>query len=190
MVPCRSGCSACCQGPFDISAADARLVAEAVATLPPTVQDDVRERAARQLEAGAHLVPAWRAPWHAGELDETAFDLICDSLEHAPCPALDPETQACLIHAKRPATCRLMGLSVRTSEGDVLENPCPIQGQFPGYSELAPTPLDLMEFEVDAAQCDLDAMAEGWHSTTVAGAIGSTPAAVRPRGVDARHDLG
>jgi len=65
-----------------------------------------------------------------------------------------------------------MGLSLRTTEGDQLENLCPIQSRFPDYAALAPTPLDLMQFEVDAAQMDLEAMAEGWHSTTVAGAIG------------------
>lgn len=97
---------------------------------------------------------------------------MCDALEQEPCPALDPESGACLIHADRPATCRLMGMSLRTLEGDQLENLCPIQSRFPDYAGLAPTPLDLMQFEVDAAQMDLEAMAGGWHSTTVAGAIG------------------
>lgn len=39
VVPCRAGCTACCLGPFDISPADARLVA--LAALPcPALGDD------------------------------------------------------------------------------------------------------------------------------------------------------
>ncbi len=100
---------------------------------------------------------------------------MCDALEQEPCPALDPESGACLIHADRPATCRLMGMALRTTEGDLLDNLCPIQAQFPDYAALAPTSLDLMQFEVDAAQLDLEAMADGWHATTVAGAIAVNP---------------
>ncbi|MEO8479173.1 MAG: YkgJ family cysteine cluster protein [Gemmatimonadota bacterium] len=170
-VPCRSGCAACCHGPFDISAADARLLGEAVAALPNPLADAIRIRANRQLEAGTTITTEWQSPWHVSSLSEDTFDVMCDALEQEPCPALDPESGACLIHADRPATCRLMGMSVRTPEGDLLDNLCPIQAQFPDYAALAPTPLDLMQFEVDAAQMDLEAMADGWHATTVAGAI-------------------
>lgn len=173
MVPCRIGCTACCLGPFDISAADARLVGLAVAALPGEVRDAVRARAAAQLQDGREASPDWRPPWRAGDTDEAAFDAMCDALATTPCPALDPDTGACLVHDARPATCRLMGLALVTPDGDALENLCPIQDRFPDYAALAPTPLDLMQFEVDAAHEDLAAMAEGWHATTVAGAVGS-----------------
>jgi Fe-S-cluster containining protein len=172
VVPCRTGCTACCLGPFDISAADARLLGAAVAALPPQVGDAVRQRAGAQLERGHAAAPGWCAPWLAGETDEATFDAMCEALAADPCPALDPVDGACLVHAARPATCRLMGLGLVTPDGDLLENLCPIQDRFPGYAALAPTPLDLMQFEVDAAHEDLFAMAEGWHATTVAGAVG------------------
>ena len=70
-----------------------------------------------------------------------------------------------------PATCRLTGLALRTPEGDLLENVCPIQAEFPDYLVLAATPFDLMRFELAAAEHDLESMDQGWYSTTVAGAI-------------------
>lgn len=171
VVPCRTGCTACCHGPFDISAADARIVAEAVTALPADQASAVHRRAIAQLELGHAAAPAWRAPWRAGETDEAAFDAMCDALERDPCPVLDPDSGACLVHEARPATCRLMGLGALTPDGDLLENLCPIQDRFPDYAALAPTPLDLMAFEVAAAEEDLAAMAAGWHATTVAGAV-------------------
>lgn len=171
VVPCRAGCNACCHGPFDISAADAREVARGVAALPDPVARDIIARAQAQLTAGRNAVPQWQAPWRPVDTGEAAFDAMCDALESAPCPALDPATGGCLIHDHRPATCRLTGLGLTTVEGDLLENVCPIQAQFPDYLGLAATPFDLMRFELEAAEQDLEAMAEGWHSTTVAGAI-------------------
>jgi Fe-S-cluster containining protein len=174
VVPCRAGCSACCHGPFDISPADALLVAETVQALPTDIAAGIRDRARDQLDRGHAAVPAWHAPWHADDADEATFDAMCDALADAPCPALDPASQRCLIHAGRPATCRLMGLAIGTPDGDTLENLCPIQGGFPEYRQLEPIPLDLMAFEVDAAHHDLVAMASGWHSTTIAGAVVTT----------------
>lgn len=171
VVPCRSGCTACCHGPFDISAADARQVALGVGALSPDVVLGIRERANAQLREGSEAIPQWQAPWRPVEAGEDAFDAMCDALAAAPCPVLDPLSGACLIHKHRPATCRLTGLSLSTVEGDLLENVCPIQAEFPEYLVLAATPFDLMRFELAAAEHDLEAMEQGWHSTTVAGAI-------------------
>lgn len=171
VVPCRTGCTGCCHGPFDISAADARLVAGAVDRLPHAVADGVRSRARQQLVAGTTIDPRWQPPYRPIELGDDAFDALCDAQQELPCPALDPMTGACLIHDFRPATCRMMGLSMALPEGDLLENGCPIQDRFPGYQALAATPFDLMRFELTAAEHDLAAIDAGWHSTTVAGTV-------------------
>ena len=173
VVPCRSGCNACCHGPFDISAADAREVARGVASLQPEVAQGIIDRAKAQVHAGREVVPQWQAPWRPVEIGEDAFDAMCDALASTPCPALDPQSGACLIHDYRPATCRLTGLALTTEEGDLLENVCSIQAQFPEYVALAATPFDLMRFELAAAEHDLEAMEAGWYSTTVAGAVES-----------------
>jgi Fe-S-cluster containining protein len=172
IVPCREGCTACCHGPFDISPADARLVAAAVDALPREVAEGVRARAAAQRGLYAKLVPGWRAPWEVAALSEEGFDALADALAHEPCPALDPVRGSCLIHASRPATCRLTGLGLVTLEGDVLENVCPIQAEHPAYAALAPTPFDLLRFEDAAEGEDQLAGEAGWVATTVAGAVG------------------
>jgi Fe-S-cluster containining protein len=171
VVPCREGCTACCHGPFDISPADAKLVGEAVEALPRDIAEGIRARATRQRGLYATMVPGWGPPWEVAALSEEAFDALADALAHEPCPALDPERGSCLIHASRPATCRLTGLGLVTLEGDVLENVCPIQGDYPSYSALAPTPLDLLRFEDAAEHEDQLASEAGWVATTVAGAV-------------------
>jgi len=170
VVPCRRGCSACCHGPFDISPADAALVAEGVAALPEAERAAVRARAAAAVRRCEELEPGWRAPWDVDALGEQAFDALGDRLAGEPCPALGADG-GCLIHAHRPATCRLTGLSLSTPEGDVLENHCPIQARFPRYAELPPTPFDLQGFEAGAEREDGLAAARGHVTTTVAGAI-------------------
>lgn len=172
VVPCREGCSACCHGPFDISPADARLVRSAVDALPEEVAIGIRERAAAQRARYAALVPGWGPPWEVAALSEEAFDALADALAEEPCPALDPARGGCLIHASRPATCRLTGLGLRTREGDVIDNVCPIQDEFPAYAALAPTLFDLLRFEDAAEREDQLASDAGWVATTVAGAIG------------------
>jgi len=170
VVPCARGCNACCHGPFDVSPADAALIAEGVAALPEPQRAALRARAEKQLSRYSQLLPNWKAPFEVDALDEQAFDALTEKLAREPCPAL-ADDGACVLHAHRPATCRLTGLSLRSRDGDVLENFCPIQSEFPAYAALAPTPFDLQAFEEQAASFDAEAVAAGHASTTVAGAI-------------------
>jgi Fe-S-cluster containining protein len=116
------------------------------------------------------VAPEWNAPWDVGALGEERFDLLSETLAELPCPALDA-TGTCQIYAYRPATCRLMGLSLVTPEGDLLENACPIQSDFPAYESLPPTPFDLLRFEYEAEEVDERVTAAGWCVTTIAAAI-------------------
>lgn len=147
------------------------LVHAAVAALTPTVREGVRDRAGTQLEAMRARLPGWGAPWDVAALDEATFDDLVAAFAGAPCPALDPASGACLIHESRPSTCRLMGMSVVTVDGGVLENACPIQDAFPGYAELPPVAFDLEGMEEALEEQDAAAHAEGWVMTTIAGAV-------------------
>jgi Fe-S-cluster containining protein len=152
LVPCRGGCSACCHGPFDVSLADAELIAEAVSRLPPAERAEVARRAAALLERMHELEPGWTPPYAIASLGEARFDRLSDALAHEPCPLLD-DAGRCRIHADRPLVCRLVGLGMRTPAGRVIENACPIQDRFPGYGELAPAVFDLEELEEREAEC-------------------------------------
>jgi Fe-S-cluster containining protein len=174
VVPCRSGCTACCHGPFDISPADAALVAEGFDALPRDVRAGIAARASEQLMRYRELIEGWGPPWDVDGVSEDAFDALADAMRDVPCPALGEEG-GCLIYAHRPATCRMTGLAMVSRGGDVLENVCPIQGDFPEYAALAPTPFDLYRFELLAEEAELRASDAGWVTTTVAGVVGVAP---------------
>lgn len=174
IIPCGPGCSACCHGPFDISVADARVVAEAVAALPAEVRVPLVVRATAQLEQMRELEPGLGEPWDVSRLAEESFDALCEALAEDPCPALDTAGR-CVIYDARPMVCRIMGLGLRNTEGGEIPNACPIQDEFPGYSALPARSFDLAAWETREAVSLADA-AESLRltpafETTVAGAI-------------------
>lgn len=145
VIPCRLGCTACCHGPFDISAADAGLLREGLKALEPEAREEVRQRAGKLLQAMHRIAPEWGPPWHIDDIGEDRFDALVESLAAEPCPLLGADG-GCLTYAHRPAVCRMMGLGMRSPEGDI-DNACPIQHQFPGYAALPPQRFDLASFE-------------------------------------------
>jgi len=170
VVLCRRGCSACCLGPFDISPADAELMAKAVDRLDPATRSLVELRATEQVTLYAELAPRWSAPWDIDAFGDRRFDRVSDALAGLPCPALGDD-DACLVYDDRPANCRMIGLAMLTSEGGLLDNACPILLTSERYATLDPTVFDLQRFETAADECDSAARTVGWVSTTVAGAI-------------------
>ncbi len=122
--------------------ADTLLLREGLATLPADVRALVRDRGTALLERMQALAPGWGAPWDVRELEEEAFDQLTEALAAEPCPLLD-EAGACRVYAYRPLVCRLIGLPMMTEEGELLENACPIQEDFPAYATLDPQLFDL-----------------------------------------------
>ncbi len=170
VVLCRRGCSACCNGPFDISPADAQMISAAVDRLPADIAAQVRARAQEQIATYHEAAPWWQSPWDVDILDEEYFDRFGLQLAHHPCPALGDDS-GCVIYDNRPATCRMIGLSLVKPDGGVLDNDCPILHTSQKYAELNPVLFDLEQLELSADEFDAEAMAEGWVRTTVAGAI-------------------
>ncbi len=152
VIPCRAGCSACCHGPFDISAADALLLREGLVTLPPAVRDEVAARGQALLRRMQVLAPSWRTPFDIASLGDEQFDVLSEALAAEPCPLLSHDGR-CLVYDYRPLVCRMIGLPLLTADGDVLENACPIQDQFPAYAALDPVPFDLDYLEDREDQC-------------------------------------
>jgi len=152
VVPCRSGCSACCHGPFDISMADALLLREGVAALPAATRREVRERSGALLARMVALEPGWNPPFDPNELGEARFDSLTERLAAEPCPLLDQEGR-CVSYDCRPLVCRIIGMPMVTPDGDVLENDCPIRDQFPAYAALDPAVFDLEAWEAREQAC-------------------------------------
>lgn len=108
-VQCGRGCSRCCLGLFDISAADELLVAEGYRQASPDQQQQLRFRARAQLGEIGLRSPEWSDPWRVESLTEERFDELCESLSDARCAALSDDG-SCLIYDHRPLICRLHGL--------------------------------------------------------------------------------
>jgi Fe-S-cluster containining protein len=129
-VPCQGGCTACCHGPFDISIADAELVSQAVRRLPAAEQDTAVDRATALLNLMRAIEPGWAPPYEVAAIGDGRFDRLSEALASEPCPLLDGAGR-CRIYDDRPLVCRLIGLSMVTAAGRVIENACPIQDRFP-----------------------------------------------------------
>ena len=177
IIPCRPGCSACCHGPFDISVADARLVRDTVGSLQPDTQRALVQRAEAQTARMRELDAGFKAPYDVSGFDDGRFDALVETLASDPCPALD-DAGKCLIYRGRPMICRLMGLGLETAAGEVIENACPIQNEFPAYAALPPQQFDLATWEAGEAVARAGAAeilfgSDGniGYETTVAGAM-------------------
>ena len=175
VIPCRSGCTACCHGPFDISMADQLLLRETVARLPPEHRAGILARADRALTKLQALAPEWRAPWDIAAIGDERFDAIAEALADLPCPVLGSAGE-CLAYTGRPLVCRLIGRAMITLDGRLLENGCPIQDRFPGYAELDPVPFDLDALEADEVAC-LEAAALALRGTPGSAGVETTIAA-------------
>jgi len=176
VIPCRQGCTACCHGPFDISAADVLLLRESVADLPPAERAALLARAGAAATRQRELAPEWEPPFDVRELGEAPFDELCDALAAEPCPCL--QDGACVIYEGRPAVCRMMGLGLESPDGRGLANGCPIQAEFPAYAALPARRFDLPAFEtteeaclVEAGLILFDAADAAGYETTVALAL-------------------
>ena len=176
VVPCRTGCTACCHGPFDISVSDALAVRDAVAGLPGPERGAMLRRARAQLDRMRALEPSFEFPWDVAALGEARFDALVEAHAGDPCPALDPDGR-CLIYSSRPMVCRIMGIGLLTGAGEAIEDACPIRDDFPGYRELPPQRFELEEWELleavahrSAAESLLGSAESTGYETTVAGA--------------------
>ena len=134
-------------------------------------------RARAQIGRMREAEPLLASPWDVAILGERRFDALSEMLASEPCPALDTAGR-CRIYERRPMICRLMGLGVRTATGQVIENGCPIQDDFPAYRRLEPQVFDMDRWDVaqepHLASAALELFGtEAWsgYETTVAGAV-------------------
>ena len=127
---CRPGCTACCHGPFPISALDARRLRRGLAELSRSAPE---RSAAIALRARAQ---SERFPSGA------AIEEICERFGDIPCPVLETETGRCELYEHRPLTCRTFGPPTRFGEESI--PPCDLS--FEGASEA----------EIEAARVEPD----------------------------------
>ncbi len=123
-LACRPGCSACCLGPFPITALDAvRLQAglHELARHEPRRAAAIHTRAVAAARAMSEGFPGDAATGLLGE-DVKAEEAFCLRHGATPCPALDPASGRCELYESRPISCRTFGPPVRI--GDQELPPC------------------------------------------------------------------
>lgn len=114
-VQCRSGCSACCRGLFDISLLEAFCLRQELEGLPPAIRERVQDRARRQVECLRRHWPNWRPPFLLNGMAEDDWQTVAADSDD-PCVLLDEEGR-CLLYDLRPMTCRLHGLPAFDPDG-------------------------------------------------------------------------
>lgn len=169
-LTCRSGCTPCCFGPFAITPLDAwrlRQGLDALGTTEPARVTAIRQRARAAVVEQAGAFSPDRVGTFADEAEEARF---YTAFAAAPCPALDPNSGACMVYDWRPVVCRTHGPPLRERDGDVAHCPLCFTDATPSEVDAARTTLDVADMEAPLA--DQVADETGWRGmTTVTFAI-------------------
>lgn len=110
-LACRLGCTACCIGPFAITALDALRLQAGLRALRAVAPERAQAVVARAKAAVAQMRAEFPGDAATGILDEdeAAEERFARRFVALPCPALDPATGGCELYAHRPLTCRTFG---------------------------------------------------------------------------------
>ena len=118
-IACQRGCSACCRGLFDITLLDARLLREGFEQLPQDVQQTIRAAAQQSIAGIRNSWPDFDQPYLFNGHPEEEWDLVMPEEDETPCPLLGQDG-LCLVYGYRPMTCRLNGIPLVDTSGEVL----------------------------------------------------------------------
>jgi Fe-S-cluster containining protein len=122
-MQCGNGCALCCHGVFDISVADALLVAEAFAGFPPEQKAAVAGRARAIQERICAAAPELTPPYILDAVSEEQVEVIVDHANSPPCVFLGVQNE-CLIYERRPLACRLEGLPMVDAQDGLFGDWC------------------------------------------------------------------
>lgn len=149
---CRSGCTPCCFGPFAITPLDAWRLRQGLSELAATEPARATAIRRRAQTAALEQVGAF-APDRVGTFaDEAEEERFHAAFAAAPCPALDPDSGACVVYDWRPVVCRTHGPPLRERDGDVAHCPLCFTDATPAEIEAARIRLDVDELEAPLAE--------------------------------------
>ncbi len=118
-ISCQRGCSACCRGLFDITLLDACLLQDGFKRLSPARKRAVRTVAKRKISEVQQQWSDFSDPWLMNSYPEEEWDLVMPEEDETPC-ALLGENGLCLVYDSRPMTCRLNGIPMVDTSGEIL----------------------------------------------------------------------
>jgi Fe-S-cluster containining protein len=120
-IRCTSGCSECCRSLFDITMLDAAFLREGFDRLPEAVRKKVTAKAAGRLDDLRKKWPDLTAPFIINYRPEEEWQELMPADDETPCVLLD-DCGRCLVYEHRPMTCRLHGLPLIDSSGEIMHD--------------------------------------------------------------------
>jgi Fe-S-cluster containining protein len=108
-IACRSGCSECCRGLFDITLLDACYLKSGFDRLPDDVREHVTVRAIERVKRLQELWPEFAAPFILNYRPDEEWEELMPEEDGTPCSLLGADGK-CLVYDYRPMTCRLNGV--------------------------------------------------------------------------------
>jgi Fe-S-cluster containining protein len=120
-IRCTSGCSECCRSLFDITMLDAACLREGFELLPEEVRTAVTTKAVRRLLDLRAKWPDLEAPYVINYRPEKEWQELMPADDETPCVLLD-DNGRCLVYEHRPMTCRLHGLPLIDSSGEIMHD--------------------------------------------------------------------
>jgi len=134
-IACRSGCSECCRGLFDITLLDACYLKYGFDRLDAQVQAAVRTKAIARLHELQLLWPDFREPYTLNYRPEEEWEALMPEDDETSCPLVGNDGR-CILYNFRPMTCRLNGIPLVDISGEVFfEDWCTLN--FTGRDPLA-----------------------------------------------------
>jgi Fe-S-cluster containining protein len=169
-MECGRGCSRCCHGLFDISIADALLVAGAFAALAPESKAAV-QRSALEIEGRiSSTAPDLPPPYLLDVLTEEKIDAIVDAAQAPPCVFLGTGGK-CRIYASRPLACRIEGIPMVDTRDGLFGDWCELNFTTgvpeSALKDLAYDYCELQNVEDVAAGVVAEEVGRKWQRTTV-----------------------
>ncbi|WP_243373542.1 YkgJ family cysteine cluster protein [Geotalea sp. SG265] len=138
-IRCGRGCSECCRGLFDITLLDACYLKSGFDRLSEEVKDMVLEKAIKRLNGVKAIWPEFNLPFILNHRPDAEWDAVMPDEDDTPCVLLDDHGQ-CLVYEHRPMTCRLHGIPLIDSGGEVIdEDGCSLN--FTGMTAILPAEL-------------------------------------------------
>jgi Fe-S-cluster containining protein len=120
-IACGKGCSSCCRGLFDITLLDAWYLRQGFERLPVQTQNEVRSRITRQLCTLSSVWQNMAEPYILNIIPGDEWERLMPEDDETPCPLLG-KNGSCLVYDNRPMTCRLHGIPLIDSSGEIFHD--------------------------------------------------------------------
>jgi Fe-S-cluster containining protein len=118
-IACRTGCSGCCRSLFDITLLDAYYLKLGFDALPAEQKVPVLHKCRERLALLQKEWPEFDHPYILNYRPEDDWQTLMPEEDETPCVLLG-EDGRCLVYQNRPMTCRLHGIPLIDTSGEVM----------------------------------------------------------------------